>query len=176
MTSIIGLDTNLIFWMQEHLVTEVLSPWMVGVSAAGNLGLVWILASVALLCTKKYRRTGAAVLIGLLFSLLVGNMLLKPLVMRLRPCIEYSWMPLLIDAPKVNDFSFPSGHTFSSFAAAAALWCGGKRQWGIMAMLLAAAIGFSRLYLFMHYPSDVLAGAVLGLAFGRLAWYVSGKM
>lgn len=174
MESILLLDHAIIFWVQENLVHGVLSPLMIGLSALGNLGIVWIAAGIALFCTKKYRRAGIAVFAALAFSLLLGNGILKHLVMRVRPCIDYPWMPMLVQAPAVNDFSFPSGHTFSSFAAAAALFRGVKRSWGWGALGLAAAIGFSRIYLFLHYPSDVLAGAVLGLVFGSAAWYLAG--
>ena len=176
MESIMGLDTMLIFWIQNHLVSGALSPLMIGLSTIGNLGIVWVLAGAALLCTKKYRRAGVAVFIGLLFSLLAGNGVLKHLIMRARPCIDYPWMPMLIQIPAVNDFSFPSGHTFGAFAAAAAMFQGVRRWWGIGAMGLAAAIGFSRIYLFVHYPSDVFAGALLGLYFGGLAWYLAGSL
>lgn len=174
MESIIGLDTTMIFWIQNHFVTGWLSPLMRGVSVLGNIGAIWILLGVVLLCTKKYRRAGIAVFIGLAFSLLVGNGILKHLVMRARPCIDYSWMPMMVQVPAANDFSFPSGHAFGSFAAAAALFQGVKRWWGISALGLAAAIGFSRIYLFLHYPSDVFAGAMLGLCFGMLAWRIAG--
>lgn len=173
MESIVSLDTTLIFWIQNHLVAGGLSPLMIGLSTLGNIGAVWILLGAVLLCSKKYRCAGIAIFIGLAFSLLVGNGMLKHLVMRARPCMDYPWMPMQLPVPAANDFSFPSGHTFGSFAAAAALFPGVRRRWGIAALLLAGAIGFSRIYLFMHYPSDVFAGAVLGICFGSLAWYLS---
>lgn len=176
MESIIGFDTALIFWIQNHLVTGALSPLMIGLSTMGNVGAVWIVIGLGLLCSKKYRRAGIAVFIGLAFSLLVGNGILKHLAMRVRPCIDYPWMPMLVQAPPASDFSFPSGHTFGSFAAAAALFRGVKRKWGFAALGLAAGIGFSRIYLFMHYPSDVFTGAALGIFFGGTAWYLAGKL
>lgn len=176
MESIIGFDTALIFWIQNHLVTGGLSPLMIGLSTIGNAGAVWILIGFGLLCSKRYRRAGIAVFIGLAFSLLVGNGILKHLVMRARPCIDYPWMPMLVHAPMATDFSFPSGHTFGAFAAAAALFQGVKRSWGAAALTLAAGIGISRIYLFVHYPSDVFAGAVLGIFFGGIAWCLAGKL
>ena len=176
MEFITGFDTTLIFFFLFHLVTAGLSPLMLALSSMGNLGAIWILLGVVLSCSKKYRRAGIAVFIGLAFSLLVGNGILKHLVMRARPCIDYPWMPMLLHAPSANDFSFPSGHTFGSFAAAAACFQGVKKTWGLAALGLAGAIGFSRIYLFMHYPSDVLAGAVLGIGFGCLAWHLSSRI
>jgi len=175
MESFIDFDTALLFWIQNHLVSEVWSPLVIGVSALGELGAVWILLGIVLFSTKKYRRAGVAVFIGLIFSLLVGNGILKHFVMRARPCLDYPWMPMLVKVPATSDFSFPSGHAFASFAAAFALFHGVNRWWGCTAVGLAAAIGFSRIYLFMHYPSDVFAGMVLGIFFGSFAWYLSGK-
>ena len=95
-------------------------------------------------------------------------------LLRACPCLNFPWMPLLIQAP--TEFSFSSGHTFGSFAAASAIFCGVSRRGGIAVLGLAAGIGFSRIYLFVHYPSDVMAGALLGIVFGTLAWRISGKV
>lgn len=167
-------DRTVSFWVQAHVVSQTLSPLMVGLSKAGDMGAVWILIGTVLLMKRRWRRLGIAVFIGLLFSLLVGNGILKHLVMRARPCIDFPWMPLLIQAP--TDFSFPSGHTFGSFVAATAIFCGVSRRWGVAVLGLAAGISLSRIYLFVHYPSDVLAGALLGIVFGTLAWRISGKV
>lgn len=99
---------------------------------------------------------------------LLCNVTLKPLVARLRPFeIADTMRQLLIDPP--SDFSFPSGHTTSSFAAATAL-AAARARGGLAAMILAAVIAFSRLYLYVHYPTDVIAGALIG-AFSGLAAY-----
>lgn len=173
---IVSLDQTTIFWVQNHLVTGLLSPVMIGLSELGNFGAVWILTGIVMLSTKKYRRAGVGVFIALLFSLIIGNGILKHAVMRVRPCIDYPWMPMLVHIPNVDNFSFPSGHTFGSFAAATAMFSAMKRYWGIAALSLAAAIGFSRIYLFLHYPSDVFAGSILGIIAGAAAWCLSGKL
>lgn len=170
------MDQMIIFWIQDHIVTGGLSPLMIAFSSLGNFGTVWIAVGLGMLATKRYRRAGLAVLLGLFLSLLIGNGLLKHMVMRTRPCIDFPNVPLLIHVPAVNDYSFPSGHTFSSFAAATAMFGGLRRRWGIAAFMLASAIGFSRIYLFMHYPTDVAAGAILGLISGYAAWQAAGKV
>ena len=104
--------------------------------------------------------------VSLLTELLLCNVILKPAAARPRPFEVNMGVRLLIEAPK--DFSFPSGHTGASFAAAAALFFAGSRGW-IPVGILAVLIGFSRLYLYVHYPSDVLAGALLGIAAGWFA-------
>ena len=100
-----------------------------------------------------------AVLISLAVGFLLGNLLIKNLVMRDRPCWLDPGIALLIQSP--DDYSFPSGHTLASFEAAVSVFLY-HRRWGYAFLALAVLIGFSRMYLFVHFPSDVLAGAVLG--------------
>jgi undecaprenyl-diphosphatase len=130
----------------------------------GDGGILWIALAVILLCFPKYRKTGFAMSAALLMGLLICNLSLKPLVARIRP---YDFqlqnfnksIPLLIAAP--HDYSFPSGHTIASFEAAVALLIR-DRKLGMGALALAVLIAFSRLYLYVHYPTDVLASVVLG--------------
>ncbi|MDR1193801.1 MAG: phosphatase PAP2 family protein [Peptococcaceae bacterium] len=136
----------------------------------GDGGWFWILLACLLLLRKPTRRMGLTVGLALLLSLLVGNIILKPLVARIRPFDLNEAIQLLIPPP--GDFSFPSGHTQASFAAATAIYCYHKRA-GRWCLALAALIGFSRLYLYAHYPSDVLAGLVIGVALGAAAYRLS---
>lgn len=140
------------------------------ISFLGNYGAVWIILSAALLFFPKTRRAGAAILLALLIGLLVGNIFLKELVMRPRPFVTHPDLIALFDPG--DEWSFPSGHALSSFAAAAAL-CFYHRKSSILAFLLAAAIAFSRLYACVHYPSDVLAGALIGILCGLLAGWLT---
>ena len=130
------------------------------ITRLGDHGFIWIVLGLALLATKKRRKFGAAVLLALTLGFLAGNCLLKPLVARVRPFDLWTDLPeLLIPAPQ--DFAFPSGHTLSSFAAAGVLARMG-RCWAVGSFVLAFLIACSRLYLLVHYPSDVLMGMVLG--------------
>ena len=114
---------------------------------------------------KGQRRHGAAVAFGLTLDLIACNLVLKPLIGRLRPLVERPDVVLLIPPP--GDASFPSGHTAASFAAVFALKASGSPLWK-PALLWALLIAFSRLYLYVHWPSDVLGGAVLGAVVGWL--------
>ncbi len=165
------IDQTIIFWVQAHIVTPALTPWMILLTKAGGSGAVWIAAGLILLCFKKYRKAGMAVFISLFLTLLIGDEWLKHLVMRSRPCFDYPWVSLAIATPGPHDYSFPSGHTFASFAAAAAMSPSLSVYGRAAVFILAVLIAFSRIYLFVHYPTDVLGGAVLGIACGMAAWY-----
>ena len=137
------------------------------ISSFGNGGIGWIVLSAILLCIPKYRKAGLTMALALIFCLLIGNVTLKPLVARARP---YTYVPdLQLLIPPLDDYSFPSGHTFASFASATALFLHHRRE-GLAAYILAVIIAFSRLYLYVHFPSDVLAGVILGVASGWIAY------
>ncbi|MCB7513484.1 MAG: phosphatase PAP2 family protein [Clostridiales bacterium] len=145
------------------------TPWldgvMVFVSSLGNSGAVWIVLAAVLLALPKYRRLGVVVACALALDLVVCNLFLKPLIARPRPCDMNTAMDYLIARP--HGWSFPSGHTAASFAAASALWFGGSRLW-IPCGILAVLIALSRLYLYVHFPTDVLGGAAVGILCGAL--------
>jgi undecaprenyl-diphosphatase len=135
------------------------------VTYLGEYGLLWILLALVLLSRKDTRRVGLAVAAALILEVLLCNCVLKPLVARDRPFWIRTGIELLVKAP--TDYSFPSGHTSASFAAAGALLLQ-KNRGRVPALVLATAIGFSRMYLYVHFPSDVLVGALLGFLCGFL--------
>lgn len=158
-------------WFQS-IHNPVLTSILKFVTMLGEAGWFWILLGVLLLCSRKYRACGVAVLLALLLDLVLANMILKPLVARPRPCWVRDTVEMLVRVPK--DYSFPSGHTMASFAAAGALYFT-KRTWGCWAMVLAFFMGISRLYFYVHFPTDVLAGLVLGLLCGFLGAFFMKK-
>ena len=158
-------DSVLLDWFQS-IQNDILSGIFEVITTLGEAGIIWILIGLLLLVGRKTRWLGITVLIALLFSLLVGNLTLKPLVARPRPCWRHPEIPLLIANPK--DFSFPSGHSMSSFAAASAIWMLNRKA-GIVALAGAVIMAATRLYFYVHYPTDVVAGMFIGLALGVLA-------
>lgn len=158
-----GIDFAILGWIQENLRCDWLDWLMPKVTFLGEHGLIWILVAVALLLSRQHRRCGAMIACGLTAGLLIGNLLLKNLVARPRPCWIDSGVDMLIAVP--TDFSFPSGHTLASFIAATILMRYDKR-FGIAALIVAVAIAFSRMYLYVHFPTDVACGAVLGVGIG----------
>ncbi|MBQ8184777.1 MAG: phosphatase PAP2 family protein [Lachnospiraceae bacterium] len=161
------MDVSILLFVQEHLRTEVFNEIWKFITHLGDDGLIWIALGVVLLFFKKTRPAGFAVLAALLIHELVNNTILKNLVARPRPFLVCEELVPLISKP--SSYSFPSGHTSSSFAAAMALYLGTSKKAGIPALVLAALIGLSRIYVGVHYPTDVLAGAALGIAAGFAA-------
>ncbi len=154
------IDESILLYLLEHLHTPFLDGFMAFITSLGDSGFVWIAITFILLLNKKTRPCGILLTCALSIEYLLSDCILKPLIERERPFIRFPEVKLLIKSPR--SYSFPSGHTMSSFTAATVILYY-NRFAGIPAFILAGLIGFSRLYLFCHYPSDVLAGAVLGL-------------
>lgn len=159
------IDIGILEFIQTYLRCDLLDMAMPLITRLGDGGILWICISVLLLISPRTRKVGTAMAVSLGFEVLCCNVILKPFVARLRPCDINSTVQLLIPHPE--GFSFPSGHTGASFAAASALFFS-RGKFRIPALMMAALIGFSRLYLYVHYPSDVLAGALLGIMLGWL--------
>ena len=157
------LEFAILDWIQNTLRCDLLDITLPFVSALCDHGEIWIILALVLLAIRQTRLQGAAVACGLALDLIACNLLLKPLFGRVRPFVLNPAAALLVPPPL--DASFPSGHTAASFAAVAALKVSGSPLWK-PALGLAAVIAFSRLYLYVHWPSDVLGGALLGAAVG----------
>lgn len=162
---IYGIDLNILHFI-ENLKNPVLDFLMPLLTSLGNGGIIWIIAAIAFLCFNKTRKCGYALAIALILVLISGNIILKPLIARPRPFILDSSINLLIAPP--TDFSFPSGHTYSSVAGAYAIYHY-DRKFGIAAWILAGILAFSRLYLMVHFPTDILGGIILGVLCGYIA-------
>lgn len=135
------------------------------ITKLGNGGMIWIILTILLLLNRRYRRVGVAMLSALVMDAVVCNIIMKPLVARIRPFDVNTAVQLLIARP--TDYSFPSGHTAASFAATFALYFSRQNLWK-PALVLAVLIAFSRLYLYVHYPSDILGGIMIGITMGYL--------
>lgn len=156
----LDLEFQILYFLQE-----LHNPWMdqlmVIITRLGDSGFIWVLAGILLFCFRKTRKLGTAVLLSVAAGYLVGNLLLKNIFVRPRPCWIDESVILLVENP--NDYSFPSGHSLASFTAAVSI-CWFHRKWGYAAVTLASLIAFSRLYLFLHFPTDVIAGIMIGTA------------
>ncbi len=171
-TWIQNMDWAALHWIHGALRCPLLDAAMPWVTALGNGGAVWLLTAAVLMVSHRYRRWGLLLLAALAAGAALGSGALKPLIARARPCWQEP-VPMLIGVPQ--DFSFPSGHTLASATGATVLTAANRRL-GWAAIPLAVLIAFSRLYLFVHFPSDVCAGAVLGAAMGAAALGVNRKI
>lgn len=156
-------EFSVLDFIQTHLRSGFGDTVMPFITHLGDGGTIWIVLALALLIHPKTRQAGAALLTALVIGVICCNVILKPFVARVRPCDVNTAVQLLV--PRPDDFSFPSGHTGASFEGAAVLYFH-KSRLRFPALVLAVLIGFSRLYLYVHYPTDVLAGAALGVLLG----------
>lgn len=180
----LGFDLAAFQWVQS-IQNDVLDTIMVAVTTLGDEGIIFIALAIIFLFTKKFRKIGFAMLIALGVMTICNNLVLKELVARPRPYLLYgidpeayaSWggenakyfFPELVHYH--TSYSFPSGHTSSAFAAAFAILFYNKKV-GIPMVLFAALMGFTRLYVEVHFCTDVIAGAVVGFIYALLAMFV----
>lgn len=168
-----SLDWDILDWIQNVMQCDLMDFVMPKITFLGDAGLVWIVIGICLLISKKYRKLGIFVLVGLFIGLILGNGIVKNIVARPRPCwILDLWRPL-VKMPQ--GYSFPSGHTQASFIAATILFLNNKKM-GIPALILASTIAFSRLYLVVHFPTDVLAGLIMGVSIALFTNYFGHKI
>ncbi len=160
------MEIQILDWIQ-NLRTPAGDVLMPMITSLGNVGIAWIILAALLLMIRRTRRTGAVLAAALVLDVILCNGIIKNAVARMRPFDRNPLAELLIHKPL--DYSFPSGHTAASFAAASGLYFAGERRLWKPALVLAALIAFSRLYLYVHYPTDVVGGAVLGIFCGYLA-------
>lgn len=168
---LLGLDGGILLWIQEFVRRDWLSPLVKAFTHLGDNGILWIVLCLLLLLIPKTRRAGMAGALALCLSLLCTNLILKPLIDRPRPWLLVEGLVNIVNEPDPR--SFPSGHTSAAFAAGTALFRT-LPKWWYRAVVMAAAIlmGLSRLYVGVHYPSDVLAGALVGAFCG----WAGGKL
>ncbi len=165
-------DKKAMLFLQNNIQTDFLDKIMPRVSAAANAGIIWILAACIMGMSDKYKKTSKILIKALLLSTFVCNLVLKPFFGRIRPFDALESVESRIKEPK--DPSFPSGHTMASFVAAMVIFCTSPLL-GTAAFILAFFIAVSRLYLLVHYPSDVIIGSWLGAVIGALSIFKFGK-
>lgn len=169
-TIAVSFDLPILDWIQAHLSCTFLDKTMPIITLFGDGGIFWIAVAVVLLFFPKYRKTGLAMGVALVLGVVVCNITMKPIIARIRPYdyqLQYFGRDIPMLIAKQHDFSFPSGHTIASFEACTVLQLNDKR-FGIPAIILAVLIAFSRLYLYVHYPSDVISSFFAGILFGIL--------
>lgn len=167
-------ELKVLDFIQEHLRCSFLDKVLPIITKLGDAGIFWIIVAIVLLLFKKTRKMGIMTGLALLLGLIIGNLTLKPLVARTRP-YDMPGVDINLLIERLSDKSFPSGHTLASFEAATVLLIKDKR-FGIPAIVLASVIAFSRLYLYVHYPTDVLGGIVLGILIAFASCFIVNKV
>ena len=168
------IDFNILYWIQENLKCAFLDFLMPLVGTMQDLGIFWICIGLALMIPKKTRYCGMAVLIAMLVDTIMLEYGAKFIFTRVRPCNLVNDVDMLI--PKPNSYSFPSNHSASAFAAAVAVAMTVKSKVGIASgFVVSSLIAFSRVYCFVHYPSDVIVGVIAGSLIGFVVCVVMKK-
>lgn len=167
------IETGILDWIQNIRTPlgDVLMPF---ISRLGDAGAIWILLAVILLLIPKTRKSGAILAAALCVDIVLCNGILKHLFRRIRPCDINTSVQLLITRP--NDFSFPSGHTAAAFAAVTALDAADEKKLWKPSLVLAIFMAFSRLYLYVHYPTDILGGIITGVVSGYIGYWVVNRL
>ena len=171
----ISFDLPILDWIQANLQSGFMDTFMPFITKFGDHGTFWMIVAAILFIIPRTRKTGLGMAIAMMIGLLICNVTLKPLVGRIRPYDLQAELGITIQllGERMHDFSFPSGHTIASFEAAVVLLKNSKKM-GIPAMILAILISFSRLYLYVHYPTDVIASVILGTLFALIGNALAG--
>ena len=156
-----GMELKILDWIQT-IHTPIVDAFMCFITSLGNVGAIWIVLAVVLIAIPKTRKSGIIVAAALIIDVVLCSGILKNVFRRIRPFDVNTAIQVLITKPR--DFSFPSGHTSASFAAATALYLAKERKLFIPTLVLACLIAFSRMYLYVHYPTDILGGLLIGIA------------
>lgn len=154
-----NFDIGVLNFIRDNLTNPVMDKLMTFITYLGDNGVIWIAIGIILLIQRKYRKVGIILLSALLLNLVLGEVIIKNIVQRPRAFITYPDISIIISPP--DSYSFPSGHTASSFTAALIIGYY-LRNWKYEAYALASLIAFSRLYLYVHYPTDIICGILLG--------------
>ncbi len=165
-------EINILIWIQENLRCTFLDYVMPYITYLAEYGLLPIIISVVLISIKRTRKCGIVMVLSIAMGFIIVNLGLKPLIARVRPYDAYPLYELLINAQ--SDFSFPSGHTLVAFECAMSLAMYYKKL-ALPSLIIASLVGFSRLYLYVHYPTDVLCSVLLGIVFAFVSKLITEK-
>lgn len=168
MESITNFDFSVLDALQK-IHSPVLNVIMAVFTYLGDAGILWIFLSLVFLRVKKTRQMGAAGGLSLVLEVFISELMIKHLVRRTRPFVVHDWIDTIVHKP--SSYSFPSGHTCTSFCFSTAVFCF-NRKLGLICYAVSAVIGFSRLYFYIHYPTDVLCGALEGVILGATAAFI----
>ncbi len=172
--AILNLDGAILLWIQNHVRNDILNWIFILITRLGDKGRVWIAIILILLISKNTRKIGIMSAIAIIFATIFNNVILKGIFERTRPYEVVAGLNCVIE--NMKSFSFPSGHTSSSFAMGTILYTQLPRKYGIPALILAGLIAFSRMYLGVHYPTDIIGGMLTGIVSALIVIFVYKKL
>jgi len=161
------MEGQILLWIQENLRFDWLNPIMRLITSLGNDSIFWIALTLVLVFFAKTRRAALGSALAMILTLIVVNIALKPIFARTRPYILLENLQILVARP--GDHSFPSGHSAHALACSWVLFKSFKNAWGKAALVLGVLVALSRLYVGVHFPTDVLCGMLIGLLLAELA-------
>ena len=174
----VSFDLPILDWIQATMQSPFMDKFMPFITLFGEAGIFWIALSILFMIFPKTRKMGLGMGLAMAMGLLICNVIMKPMIARPRPydfqMAQFGKMiPLLIEAQ--HDFSFPSGHTIACFEASVVMLKNNK--WlGIPAFILGLMVTFSRMYLYVHYPTDVIVSVILGTLFALIGDAIAGAI
>lgn len=165
-----NIDSNILLYIQENIRSDTLTVFFTNFTKLGNSVILWIALSLILVCFKKTRKMGLVITVSLFLGFIFTNVILKNLVARTRPFYAIPDLNALVPYPK--DYSFPSGHTTSAFSICTPMFIMLKKRYSFIFLVFATLMGFSRLYVGVHYPTDVIIGMVVGIMSAVLSYFL----
>ena len=165
--AIFNFDRSILLFIQNNVRVTAMNQLVTFITHLGNAGILWIALTLLMLCFQKTRRTGVTCAISMVIGLIVANLILKNWVARVRPYVTIEELELMIEPQK--DWSFPSGHATNSFACGWVMFRTMKKRYGVLALVMAILITLSRIYVGVHYPTDILAGTAIGICAAEAA-------
>lgn len=162
------MDAQILLWIQENIRNPILSSILIPITKLGNAGILFIVTGIVLLCFRKTRKAGTLFLTSLVLNFILNDLVIKNVIERQRPFEVIKNLEILVPPP--YSFSFPSGHTSSAFASLVTLFFT-QKKFAPFGLAFAVLMGFSRMYVGVHYLSDVLAGAVVGTVVALITVY-----
>ena len=168
------IDGQILLFIQDYIRNPVCDVFFKNITHLGDSGIFWVLLTTVFLCFKQTRKAGIYSFCALMLSLIVNNLILKNLIGRVRPYEVVEGLQCIVGL--AHDASFPSGHTGASFASAVSIYWQIPKKFAIFFIVVASLIAFSRLYVGIHYPTDVFGGLVTGIGIGLIVNMIGNKI